>query len=303
MDIEGMKRFPIEDFLARLGHHPVQRRANAVWYRSPYREEHTPSFKVNPEKNLWFDFGEGKGGNIFALAEEFIKNNDFLTQAMYVAEVASMPAQDYELYRHPEARQPAGHSFEDVEVLPLQNRALLHYLRERGIPSSVAIANCKEMRYTTHGKRYFAVAFGNEGGGYEIRNPFFKGCVPPKDVTLLSVGSSACNVYEGFMDYLSARALGIGGKEDHLVLNSVSNVARAYRYLDGYGKVQCYLDNDEAGRRTLETLRTRYGGRVSDCSGIYNGCKDLNEYQQKSLAERRAQGENEKKDKSNRIKM
>ena len=73
MDIEAMKRFPIEDFLTRLGHHPVQRRANAVWYRSPYREEHTPSFKVNPEKNLWFDFGEGKGGNIFALAGEFIK--------------------------------------------------------------------------------------------------------------------------------------------------------------------------------------------------------------------------------------
>ena len=81
MDIEAMKRFPIEDFLARLGHHPVQRRANAVWYRSPYREEHTPSFKVNPEKNLWFDFGEGKGGNIFALAGEFIKTGDFLTQA------------------------------------------------------------------------------------------------------------------------------------------------------------------------------------------------------------------------------
>ena len=146
------------------------------------------------------------------------------------------------------------------------------------------------MRYTTHGKRYFAVAFGNEGGGYEIRNPFFKGCVPPKDVTLLSVGSEACNVYEGFMDYLSARALGIGGGEDHLVLNSVSNAARAYRHLDGYGKVQCYIDNDEAGRRTLEALRTRYGAlrtrygeRVSDCSGIYGGCKDLNEYLQSRL--------------------
>lgn len=303
MDIEAMKRFPLEDFLARLGHHPVQRRANAIWYRSPYRKEHTPSFKVNPEKNLWFDFGEGKGGNIFALAGEFIQSGDFLTQAKYVAEVADMPLQDYEPHRHPEVRQPAGHSFEDVEVLPLQNRALLHYLQERGIPSAIAVANCKEMRYTTHGKRYFAVAFGNEGGGYEIRNPFFKGCVPPKDVTLLSVSSDACNVYEGFMDYLSARALGIGCKEDHLVLNSVSNVARAYRHLDGYGRVRCYLDSDEAGRRTLEALRTRYGERVSDCSGIYGGCKDLNEYLQKSLAERRAQSENEKKDKSNRIKM
>ena len=171
MDIEAMKRYPLEDFLARLGHHPVQRSANAIWYRSPYREEHTPSFKVNPEKNLWFDFGEGKGGNIFALAGEFIQSGDFLTQARYVAEVADMPLQDYEQRRTPEVRQPAGHSFEDVEVLPLQSRALLHYLQERGIPSAIAIANCKEMRYSTHGKRYFAVAFGNCGGGYEIRYP------------------------------------------------------------------------------------------------------------------------------------
>lgn len=301
MDIEGMKRFPIEDFLARLGHHPVQRRANAIWYRSPYREEKTPSFKVNPEKNLWFDFGEGKGGNIFALAGEFIKTGDFLTQARYVAEVAGMPVQDHKPQNAVDTHRSDGHSFEDVEVLPLQNRALLHYLQERGIPSAVAIANCKEIRYSTHGKRYFAVAFGNEGGGYEIRNPFFKGCVPPKDVTLLSVGSASCNVYEGFMDYLSARALGIGGKEDHLVLNSVSNVARAYRHLDGYGQIKCYLDNDEAGRRTLGALLARYGGRVSDCSGIYDGCKDLNEHLQRVLAERQAQSENEKKNKSIRL--
>lgn len=150
-------------------------------------------------------------------------------------------------------------------------------------------------------KRYFAVAFGNESGGYEIRNPFFKGCVPPKDVTLLPVGSATCNVYEGFMDYLSARALGIGGKEDHLVLNSVSNVARAYRHLDGYGRIKCYLDNDEAGRRTLGALLARYGGRVSNCSGIYDGCKDLNEHLQRVLAERQAQSENEKKNKSIRL--
>ena len=115
------------------------------------------------------------------------------------------------------------------------------------------------MRYTTHGKRYFAVAFGNERGGYEIRNPFFKGCVPPKDVTLLSVGSATCNVYEGFMDYLSARALGIGGGEDHLVLNSVSNVARAYRHLDGYGKVQCAHTLRRKGVGLLRHLRRMQG--------------------------------------------
>ncbi|MCD8318773.1 MAG: toprim domain-containing protein [Paraprevotella sp.] len=294
-----MKRFPIEDFLARLGHHPVQRRANAVWYRSPYREERTPSFKVHPERNLWFDFGEGKGGNIFALAGEFIGSGDFTMQVGYVAEVAGMPVQ--EPRNNSAVRQPAGASFEDVEVLPLQNRALIRYLQERGIPSAIAIANCKEIHYTTHGKRYFAVAFGNGSGGYEIRNPFFKGCVPPKDMTLLPSGSTVCNVYEGFMDYLSARVLGIGNGEDHLVLNSVSNVAKAFRHLDGYGQIKCHFDNDEAGRRTLEALCARYGERVSDCSGVYGGCQDMNEHLQKTLAERQVRRENEKKSKS--IKM
>ena len=36
----------------------------------------------------------------------------------------------------------------------------------------------------------------------------------------------------------------------------------------------------EAGRRAMEALRTRYGGKVTDRSGIYQGCKDLNEYLQ-----------------------
>ena len=124
--MESMKRFPIEDFLARLGHHPVQRSANAVWYRSPYREEKTPSFKVNPEKNLWYDFGEGKGGNIFALAGEFIRSGDFITQARYVAEVSGMPLPEHETRRSSEMRQASGKSFENVEIFPLQNRALLH---------------------------------------------------------------------------------------------------------------------------------------------------------------------------------
>ena len=302
-EIDRMKRIPIEDFLARLGHSPVQRRTNALWYKAPYREERTASFKVNMEKNLWYDFGAGKGGNIFALAGEFIRSGDFIMQVRYVAEVSGMPLTEHEPRRSPEVRQAGGQSFEDVEILPLQNRALFHYLQERGISSAIAIANCKEMRYTTHGKRYFAVAFGNGSGGYEIRNPFFKGCVPPKDVTLLPSGSTVCNVHEGFMDYLSARALDIGSGEDHLVLNSVSNVAKAFRHLDGYGRINCYLDNDEAGRRTLEALRTRYGGKVTDCSGLYGGCKDLNDYLQKTLAERQAQRENEKKNKSNGIKM
>ncbi len=81
------------------------------------------------------------------------------------------------------------------------------------------------------------------------------------------------------MDFLSAVTLGLE-TGDYLVLNSVSNVEKAMKHLDGYGRIDCYLDHDEAGRRTLETLKERYGGRVCDCSALYDSCKDLNEYLQ-----------------------
>lgn len=85
------------------------------------------------------------------------------------------------------------------------------------------------------------------------------------------------------MDFLSAVAFKWTEDEDSLVLNSVANVARSYKYLDGYGKIRCYLDRDEAGRRALESLRSRYGDRITDRSNLYDGCKDLNEYLQRSI--------------------
>jgi len=115
-----------------------------------------------------------------------------------------------------------------------------------------------------------------------IRSRFFKGCVPPKDVSLVKAeGSPAdvCSVFEGFMDFLSAVTLGLE-TGDCLVLNSVSNVEKAMRCLDGYGHIDCYLDRDEAGWRTLEMLKGHYGERVYDRSALYDGCKDLNEYLQ-----------------------
>ena len=139
------------------------------------------------------------------------------------------------------------------------------------------------LNYGVRGKRYFAIGFPNVAGGYEIRSRYFKGCVPPKDVSLIKpkdTASDVCSVFEGFMDFLSAAALGIGGNSDSLVLNSVANVGKAVKHLDGYGRIDCFLDRDEAGRRTLEALKGYYGGRVTDRSALHDGYKDLNEYLQ-----------------------
>ena len=52
MNIEEAKRIPLEDFLRRLGFTPVKRQGDSLWYRSPFREERTPSFKVSLSLNL-----------------------------------------------------------------------------------------------------------------------------------------------------------------------------------------------------------------------------------------------------------
>lgn len=283
MDIEMIRGIPIEEFLSRLGHEPVRRHGDECWYLSPCREERAPSFHVNTRKGVWHDFGTGHGGDIFTLAGELSGSDGFMAQARFIAGVYGGTIPEYvghkrekESVRTERRKEPS--RFEEVVCGPLHCNVLLGYLKGRGIPAEIARAECEEIRFRLYGKRYFAVGFRNMGGGYELRTRFMKWCLPPKDISVIRNGSLTCNLFEGFIDFLSWKVLGISRGEDYLVLNSVSLLERSFPYLDNYGKIRCYLDNDDAGRRTLAVLRKRYGDRIDDCSDLYAGCKDLNEY-------------------------
>lgn len=206
MEVEKMREIPIADFLNAMGIQPTKQKGNVLWYSAPYRTERTPSFKVDTAKNVWFDFGTGKGGDIFDLAGEFIGSEDFLLRAAFIAKSGTCPLP---IMERPQIRAEKEPVFEDIWVRPLQDAKLLGYLKERGINAHVSIPNCEEVRYRVHGKRYYAIGFRNESGGMELRSRFFKGCIPPKDVSLKRNGSDVCSVFEGFMDYLSAMQLGI----------------------------------------------------------------------------------------------
>lgn len=272
MDARQMREIPIADFLNAMGIHPTKQKGNALWYSAPYRMERRPSFKVDINRNVWFDFGIGKGGDILDLAGEFIGSEDFLLLAAFIARNGACPLPVMEQSPREKEREP---SFEDIWTRPLLTGGLLGYLEERGINARVAIPNCEEVRYRIRGKRYYAIGFRNEAGGLELRNRFFKG--PPKDISLKRNSSDVCSVFESFMDYLSAMQLGIIAS-DWLVLNSVSNVEKALKVLGVYRRIECYLDNDDPGRRTLERLRTDFGEKVIDRSSLYAEQKDLNEF-------------------------
>lgn len=287
MNIEDIRAVPITDFLMRLGHEPKRQRGVECWYLAPYREELTASFQVNIRKNVWHDFGTGRDGDIFTLAGEFVGSNDFKEQADFITRIyGGLAPERKTVFRpkengkdNPDERE----CMTDIRFRPLNNKVLLRYLEGRGICSDVALPNCEEVRYYLHGKQYFAIGFRNRSGGYELRNRFFKGSLSPKDFSLTDNGSDICNLFEGFIDYLSWMVLGLGYGDDCLVLNSVALLERSFTVLDRYETINCYLDRDEAGRRTLEALRKRYGNRIEDRSALYKGFKDLNEYLQNRL--------------------
>ena len=55
--------------------------------------------------------------------------------------------------------------------------------RKGGINTALAKRECREAHFTNNDKRYFAIAFPNISGRYEIRNRYFKGCIAPKEIS------------------------------------------------------------------------------------------------------------------------
>lgn len=172
MNTNEAKQIRIKEYLHSLGYDPVRKQGDSLWYKSPFRNEREPSFKVNTERNLWYDFGAGRGGNIIALAQELYASDSLPYLLERIAEQAPGVHPVSFSFGKQALSKP---SFQQLEVVPLSSPALYSYLRQRGINTELAKRECREVRYLTDGKPYFAVGFPNRSGGYEIRNKFFKG--------------------------------------------------------------------------------------------------------------------------------
>ena len=164
----------------------------------------------------------------------------------------------------------------------------MRYLQERGISLGTAAPYVQEMYYRIGGKPYFALAFRNDSGDYELRNPRFKGSTS-KDITHIRQQGEPrekCLVFEGFMDYLSFLTLRTKNcptmpdldRQDYVILNSTANVPKAIDVLFPYKRIHCMLDNDEAGFRATQAIALEYSYRVRDFSDNYRGYSDLNDY-------------------------
>ena len=66
--------------------------------------------------------------------------------------------------------------------------------------------------------------------------------------------------------------------QDYIILNSVSNLAKAENLLATYTRIGCFLDNDTAGRNACKYLQVKFGERLFDKSLYYREYNDLNDY-------------------------
>ena len=284
-DLSRIKRYSIVEYLERKGIRPVRKTPTYAMYRSPLREETHPSFKVDTEKNLWIDYAEGRGGSIIDLCMRM--EGCTLSEAIRcLGQNASDNGTSSFLNDFvPNNSQPvmavngARRLIEISDTLPPH---LQDYLtKERCVNLEKATPFLKCISYEVRGRRYQAIGFANLSGGYELRDDkTFKGTIAPKDITpIFTDRAEPVCIFEGFMDFLSFLSMKEEITNHCFVMNSVSNVARTIRYLNDrhLTHIRAFLDNDEAGRRTVQDF-IKSGFHVEDMNIHYKDFKDLNEY-------------------------
>ncbi|MEM9701306.1 MAG: toprim domain-containing protein [Planctomycetota bacterium] len=278
MNVKQAKEVPIDELLRQCGYEPTRENGETVWYRSPLRDERTPSFKVNRSRNLWIDFGDGRGGDVIDLAKELFDCPDVssalqaIERAVGATPIVLLPQKK----RKPEPTPDA----EILIVGPVKSRSLLHYMKQRGIDPALVTDLVGEVRYRRGGKEYFAIGFPNDAGGYELRTAAFKGTLGRKEITLIPGDWEHAAVFEGFFDYLTAVMLNGGPLGSVvIVLNSTALAERAMATLKELGvqRVDLYRDNDAAGRELLESFQTAWPeATLVDRSTDYPDHSDLN---------------------------
>lgn len=298
MNSKQANALPLVDVLAQMGATLTRQTERELWYLSPLRQEQTASFHVHRDKNVWYDFGEGRGGAVVDLVCAYLHATG--EEAGVADALHWLRTRFGQLTTEPSAGRQSTPDREPVwslkHVKPVAHVALQQYVRQRGIPLDLARRYLKEV-YAVHsvtGKGIFALGLRNEEMGYELRNPFFKGTVGSKGISFIRgavIKPPAIHVFEEAIDFLSAVAE-TGAQQldgDTIVLNSVSCLPAALPYIRGYGyqTLHSWLDNDAAGQQASQTLdgfaRSEDGLTHQPMNALYAPHQDVNAWRMEKL--------------------
>ena len=298
MDIgEINSNFQIEEFLASEGFYPsVEKKGGLeLWYNRPIRNESTPSFKVQTEKNVWFDYGLRIGGKLIDLYKK-LKNNEDVREAIYFFN------NEYKggigNYNHTNIVKKRenikeNNSEEIIEkIMPIQNVKLWDYLRERKIDFDIAKEYLTEVHYKSNGKNWYALGFKCDNAGYELRNSLknSKRNINGKNITTRKNDSDKVKIFEGYFDFLSYASEHKNSYKnyDYIVLNTSAFVDGMYnkknreedylyKNLCQYKRIDTYFDNDNTGTKITKLMEEIFDG-INNFSILFKNYEDYNEF-------------------------
>jgi len=279
MTISEAKQIQIIDFLKINGFLPVEIVNGKAWFMSPLRpNEKTASFIINLQKNTWHDYGgTGGHGDIINLITK-LKNVSVTEALRLITEISFSSYKPFE-NKMIEANEDKGKITID-HVQEIKHPALKQYIAKRKVSLIFARKFLKEANYSLNGRKYFALAFVNDLGGYELRNDRFKGGNSPKYFTTIpGIDKSRINIFEGFMDFLSYCTHQKQVPEfNSIVLNSLVFLEKIDTILRDAEEINLFMDNDTSGRTAAEKIMKKYF-YVNDLAPvIYPYHKDYNDF-------------------------
>lgn len=278
MTIEQAKQLDMVDYLSGQGFEPAKVSGNSYWYHSPLHEEKTPSFKVNRKMNRWYDFADGKGGNLvdFGILLHRCSVSDFL-QKLGSPVITSKPQPIVQQ----STQDTEDNAISILSAHSISSYPLQKYLHTRRINPAIADKYLKEVRYQIGDKTYYAFGFKNDAGGYELRNASFKGSSSPKDSTFIDNGAKDIAVFEGFFNFLSYKNMYYNQQEplcNYMVLNSTSFFEKNLPRMQEHQRVHLFLDNDKTGQKCTQKALDLDNQKFQDERKLYKDYDDLNDW-------------------------
>ncbi len=181
MNVKQAKEINLERLLQNLGCEAVKTNGDDLWFLSPLRQENSPSFKINRKLNKWFDFGEQIGGNVIDFVIQKFGFN--VSEALeYLKKFDDFSFFQKQIFETTDEKD----NIDNIEkIIPVQHIALIQYLKSRGITNYEKVSNLKEIHYSIKDKKYFALGFRNDSGGFEIRSKYAKICLGTKYVSYI----------------------------------------------------------------------------------------------------------------------
>lgn len=291
MNIKQANQQSLVEILNRLNAKQTLQKEDDIWYLSPFRKEKTASFHVKPSANIWYDHGEGKGGDCVSFAVHYLKaygEEHTVPDALrWIKNMSSFVPYVPMITKSSKHRNP---NFTMKCKTAINATGLKKYLETRHIPLEIAQRHLSEIYFDSKktGKNYYALGFKNLENGYEFRNPVQQGCVGVKAISFVRgtiPKPEEIHVFEGVFDFLSV-ITNLNGSElkgDAIVLNSVSMVNHLYPYIKNYGYKIGYtwFDNDIAGLKAKQTTAEFFkseGIKHVPMNGTYKSFKDVNEW-------------------------